>query len=127
MIYKNEETDAVNLFESEIVKILFDKGEGNHITFIIDWSECDEEIRLVCNYCTGYRSEINTLECYSNFLCAGFLITGFSYKKTSGGYIVQINFDLLVRGFIKFKCDDFFIETESEPFQPGGNDNLIEN
>jgi hypothetical protein len=55
------------------------------------------------------------------------LITGFSYKKASGGYIVQINFDLLVRGFIKFKCDDFFIETESEPFQPGGNDNLIEN
>ena len=125
MIRKNEETDAINLFESKIVKFLFDR-EGNHVTFIIDWSECDEEIKLVCNYCTNYHSEINTLECYSDFLCTGFLITGFSYKKTSDGYIVQINFDLFVRGFIKFKCADFFIETESEPLQQGGNDNLIE-
>ena len=129
MKYLNNETDAINLFESHIKKIIF--SEDGTATFIINWTESYEELKLVCSYCSNYQSCINPFNPFSEnrlLLCNGFLITGFSYKKTDNGYTVQFNFDLEYEGFIRFECCDFYIEISDDhtPFQPGGNDNLID-
>lgn len=48
MFYKNEETDNVNLFESQIINIAF-CTQGDSITFLIDWTENETPITVKCD------------------------------------------------------------------------------
>lgn len=121
MIYRNEETDKINLFESQILDIAFTTN-GDSITFLVDWTENDTPITIKCYYCSNYIFNVKSI---NKFLCTGFLITGFSYKKQEDHYTVQFNFDLSMEGFIKFDCTEFNFDVPSVPLQTGGNDNLI--
>lgn len=121
MIYKNEKTDKINLFESQIINIAF-CTQGDSITFLIDWTENETPITVKCDYCSNYTFNINSI---NNFLCTGFLITGFSYKKNENHYTVQFNFGLSMEGYIKFDCTKFSFDVPGIPLQAGGNDNLI--
>lgn len=121
MIYKNEQTDKVNLFESQITEIIFNQ-KGDSITFLIDWTEDDKKIIVRCEYCSNYRFIINSI---NNNLCTGLLITGFSYKKVERYYVVQFNLGLDMEGIITFNCYGFSFEVPSIPTQNGGNDGLI--
>ncbi|RHV93063.1 hypothetical protein DXA95_11170 [Odoribacter sp. OF09-27XD] len=121
MIYKNEETDKVNLFESQIIDITF-CPKGNSITFLVDWTENETPITIKCLYCSNYTFNVKSI---NSFLCTGFLITGFSYEKQEDHYTVQFNFDLSQEGFIKFDCTEFSLDVPSLPLQAGGNDNLL--
>ena len=130
MIRINEETDAINLFESKLCGINF-SDDGTYLTIIIDWidgngEEDSEKITFLGKYCSNVQFFIRTLDCYLHCLSSGLLITGFSYKKLEHSYLVQFDFDLEVEGYFRFECDEFSIETVGEPLQPGGNDNLIE-
>lgn len=130
MIRKNEETDAINLFESRICGFVFHEDKTT-LTILIDWKDGSgdkqlERISFVVRYCSKFQCSIRQNEYFKLPLCNGFEITGFSYKKVELGYIVQFNFDLSTEGYLKFYCYEFSIETVGEPLQPGGNDNLIE-
>lgn len=127
----NEETDAINLFESKLCGIIFDE-DGTYLTIIIDWIDGigdfeSEKITFLGKYCSNFQCSFRTLDCCLRDLSSGFFITGFSYKKLERRYLVQFNFELDVDGYFRFECDEFSIETVGEPLQPGGNDNLIEN
>lgn len=131
MIYKNEETDAINLFESFLSGIIFDEDKTT-LTILIDWKDGSgdtqlERISFVVRYCSKFQCSILQNEYFKLPLCYGFEITGFSYKKVEEGYIVQFNFDLSTEGYLRFYCYEFSIETVGKPLQQGGNDNLIEN
>ena len=131
MIRKNEETDAINLFESRICGIIFHEDKTT-LTILIDWKDGSgdtqlERISFVVRYCSKFQCSIRQNEYFKLPLCDGFEITGFSYKKVELGYIVQFNFDLSTEGYLRFYCYEFSIETVGEPLQSGGNDNLIEN
>ena len=49
-IYRNEETDKVNLFESRVKGILFRKF-GTRIIIQVDWLEGYGRFNIVCNDC----------------------------------------------------------------------------
>ena len=130
MIRKNEETDAINLFESRICGIIFHEDKTT-LTILIDWKDGSgdtqlERISFGVRYCSKFQCSIRQNEYFKLPLCDGFEITGFSYKKVELGYIVQFNFDLSTEGYLRFYCYEFSIETVGEPLQSGGNDNLIE-
>lgn len=130
MIYKNEETDAINLFESFLSGIIFDE-DGTTLTILIDWIDGSgdtqtERISFIGKYCVNFQCDIQPFEYYKNALSVGFEITGFSYKKLDHGYLVKFDFNLSTNGYLRFECDEFSIETIGEPLQQGGNDNLIE-
>lgn len=126
----NEETDAINLFESRICGIIFHEDKTT-LTILIDWKDGSgdtqlERISFIVRYCSKFQCSIRQNEYFKLPLCDGFEITGFSYKKVELGYIVQFNFDLSTEGYLRFYCYEFSIETVGEPLQSGGNDNLIE-
>lgn len=130
MIRINEETDAINLFESKLCGINF-SDDGTYLTIIIDWidgngEEDSEKITFLGKYCSNFQCSFRTLDCCLHDLSSVFFITGFSYKKLENRYLVQFNFELDVEGYFRFECDEFSIETVGEPLQLGGNDNLIE-
>lgn len=130
MVYKNEETDAINLFESFFSGIIFDEDKTT-LTILIDWKDGSgdtqlERISFVVRYCSKLQCSIRQNEYFKLPLCYGFEITGFSYKKVEEGYIVQFNFDLSTEGYLRFYCYEFSIETVGKPLQQGGNDSLIE-
>lgn len=130
MIYKNEETDAINLFESFLSGIIFDE-DGTTLTILIDWKDGSgdtqlERISFVVRYCSKFQCSIRQNEYFKLPLCYGFEITGFSYKKLDHGYLVKFDFNLSTNGYLRFECDEFSIEAIGEPLQRGGNDSLIE-
>lgn len=86
MIRKNEETDAINLFESKLCGIIFDE-DGTTLTILIDWKDGSgdtqlERISFVVRYCSKFQCSIRQNEYFKLPLCDGFEITGFSYKKS---------------------------------------------
>lgn len=121
MVYLNEQTDEINLFESLIIDVIFNQKDET-ITFLVDWTENETPITVRCHYCSNCIFNICSTD---NFVCTGLLITGFSYEKIDDYYIVQFNFDLNMKGFIKFKCYGFSFEVPSTPIQTGGNDKRI--
>lgn len=128
MIYKNEETDAVNLFESFVSGIIFD-DHGTYLTILIDWIDGSgdaqtERISFTGKYCVNFQCDVQPFEYYKKALCIGFEITGFSYKKIDYGYLVQFDFNVSTKGYLRFECEEFSIEAVGEPLQPGGNDNF---
>ena len=125
MLFINEETDNVNLYESDFVSI--ESDSSLRVTkILVDWCEGDPYLELICENCSGFNFEIakDPDPHYENF-CGQLEITGFSYLKTKEGYIVQINFDRVNIGFIQLKCSKFFINTPEEPKTEGGNSHRI--
>lgn len=123
MLFINEETDNVNLYESDFVSI--ESDSSLRVTkILVDWCEGDPYLELICENCSDFNLEISKDPDYENW--SGQLeITGFSYLKTNEGYIVQINFDRHNIGFIQLKCSKFFINTPEEPKTEGGNSHRI--
>lgn len=121
-IYRNKETDKVNLFESGIKGILFQKY-GTEIIFQIEWSESDARFNIVCTDCRYIDFSFKHIDEFVGSPC----ITGFSYvKKGEYNYTVQFNFDFTPKGYIRLDCSDFYFDVPSPPLQPGGNDHRIE-
>ena len=121
-IYRNEETDKVNLFESGIKGILFRKF-GTRIIIQVDWLEGYGRFNIVCNDCR--HIDINFK--HSDDTIGAPWITGFSYiKRGEYDYTVQLNSDFTPEGYIKLDCSEFYFDAPSPPLQPGGNDHRIE-
>lgn len=119
-IYKNEETDAVNLFESSIIGIHFN-NMGIQITFDIDWQEGYGSFNIVCNNCHSIDFCFKQEDEHLGELC----ITGFSYLKTDKEYTLQFNFDFTPKGYIRLNCYEFYFHVPSSPLQRGGNNHRI--
>lgn len=121
-IYKNEDTDNVNLYESGIVGIHFNNG-ATQIVFDIDWSESYDAFSIVCNYC----SMLDFCFKHEDEHLGELTITGFSYiKKVDGeGYTIQFNFDYTPRGYIRLYCYEFYFHVPSSPSIAGGNNHRI--
>ena len=123
MLFINEETDKVNLYESHLISMESDSSLG--VTkFLVDWCEGDPYLELICENCSDFNLEIAKSPNFEKW-CGQLEITGFSYLKTKEGYIVQINFDMVCIGFIQLKCSKFFINTPEDPKQEGGNSHRI--
>ena len=123
MLFVNEETDKVNLYESSFISI--ENDSSLKVTkILVDWCEGDPYLELICENCSDFNLEIAKDSGYENW-SEQLEITGFSYLKTKDGYIVQINFDRVNIGFIQLKCSKFFINAPEEPKTEGGNSHRI--
>ena len=74
MIYKNEETDAINLFESFLSGIIFDEDKTT-LTILIDWKDGSgdtqlERISFVVRYCSKFQCSIRQNEYFKLPLCS---------------------------------------------------------
>ena len=121
-VYRNEETDAVNIFESAIEEIRL-KDNGWNIVFIVDNPEGEEPIEIVCRCCDcvdfsfkQYPGQISAM-----------VITGFSYLKNDKGdrYTVQFDLDFSYSGYIRLNCSEFLFKVSLKPIITGGNSHLI--
>lgn len=122
MIYKNENTDNINLCESAIMEILF-HNTTPQVQFKINWTE-GNPIIIGCENCTSWyihfenksdnNSDIGDLE-----------ISSFSYKPIENNWILQFNFNFNPKGCIQVICSEFYFDVPSRPLSEGGNDNDI--
>lgn len=120
-IYKNEETDNVNLYESSIEVIKFEDAALN-IKFVVDWLESEENLNIICRYCNSIDFSFKQ----TDSKVGAPTIVGFSYLKEGLEYTVQIDFDYFGPiGYIRFKCSEFYFEVPSRPREIGGNDHCI--
>ena len=101
--YLNEDSDIVNIYESEI-KGLFFSPEDMDCTIIIEWAEGDEII-IECKKCSFYGFIFDSKD--NSLPLDGLTIHGFSYLKNGDYYIVQINFNCNPVGFIRIHCSSF--------------------
>lgn len=122
MIYINEKTDAINLFESAICAVYFDHAKSK-ITFELDWTEGYGRFIIECIHCTKIDFEVRSI---NDNLWDGLLITGFSYLKHNDNYTIQFNFGLEMEGYLRLSCDEFSFNVPSSPLQAGGNNHLID-
>lgn len=126
-IYKNEETDLVNLHDCCIKSIRFNKFATY---FYIDWHEGYGSFIIKClypeliEYNFSSRDEKIT-KYYQNYVINHLEITGFSYLKEKDGYIIQFDFDNYPIGYIRLCCSEFIFECPNLPTSSGGNDHRI--
>ena len=99
-VYKNEDVENVNLFESALVGISFNH-HATVIEFKVSWLEGyeDEVIDVICNNC----SDID-----------------FAFKHEGD----QLG-ELTITGFSYLLCSEFLFKVPSSPLQPGGNGHRI--
>ena len=75
-IFRNEETDKVNLYESSIESIKFEDS-ALKIIFVVDWLESEENLNIVCKYCNLMDFCFKQIDSNVNVPT----IVGFSYLK----------------------------------------------
>ena len=127
-IYKNEETDSVNLHECCIKSIRFNKFATH---FYVDWHEGYGTFVIKCLYPEQIEYNITsnyikkTGNCHNNVVINHLEITSFSYLKENDGYTIQFNFDNYPIGYIRLHCIEFIFECPSPPLAPGGNEHRI--
>ena len=121
-LYRNEETDKINLFESSIIGIRFLEN-GTNIVFDIDWSEGEKPIHVTCTFCSSIDFNFRHTDLHIGMP----EITGFSYLKKGSRYAVQFDFDFTPMGYIRLDCENFIFEVYSEPLQTGGNNHRVPN
>jgi hypothetical protein len=120
-IFRNEETDKVNLYESSIESIKFEDS-ALKIIFVVDWLESEENLNIVCKYCNLMDFCFKQIDSNVNVPT----IVGFSYLKEGQEYTVQINLDYFGPvGYIRLKCTEFYFEVPSLPLEIGGNNHCI--
>lgn len=122
-VYKNEDVENVNLFESALVGISFNH-HATVIEFKVSWLEGyeDEVIDVICNNC----SDIDFAFKHEGDQLGELTITVFSYlKKDDASYWIQFDFDFTPKGYIRLLCSEFLFKVPSSPLQPGGNGHRI--
>lgn len=127
-IYRNEETDLVNLHDCCIKSIRFKKFATH---FYVDWHEGYGSFVIKCLYpeLIEYNftsNDSSTTKFHQHNVVINHLeITGFSYLKENDGYTIQFNFDNYPIGYIRLHCSDFIFECPSHPLSLGGNEHRI--
>lgn len=126
-IYKNEETDLVNIHECCIKNIKFNKFATH---FYIDWHEGYGSFVIKCLYPElieyNFTSKDERITKYYDHCVINHLeITAFSYLKENNGYTIQFDFDNYPIGYIRLHCSEFIFECPNEPLSLGGNEHRI--
>lgn len=126
ILFRNEETDAVSIYESTIKGIFFKK----YVTcFCVDWHDGYGSFYIKCFYPEkieyNFTSKNEKMNHYQHCVINHLEITGFSYLKENDGYTLQFNFDNYPIGYIRLHCSEFIFECPSTPTIMGGNDHRI--
>ena len=127
-VFRNEETDLVNIYECGIRSIQFMDVETR---FYIDWHEGYGSFVIKCIYPENVEFHISSTDermsgyPYDHILIKHLEITGFSYLKEKNGYTIQFDFDNYPIGYIRLHCSEFVFEAPGSPLSSGGNDHRI--